>query len=262
MNRSIHLSEDEMVAYLKRTSLPTILVEGTDEKVVYRYLEKEINIENVDVLPCDGRERLIQVFKRREEFLKSKVVFVADRDMWFFTGIPESYQNKIVFTDGYSLENDLYIKAFFERLLDKNELVHFQKLIKELSIWFAFEVDKYDKTGNSLCGAHVNEICSGNTLSQRFKEKIQFVDPPITLVQKISQDYTRALRGKNLFEALLRFLSHSKRTSKYSYDNLIELGSKNENPHLTLLVNSILEKFKEYSEAKLKSDPELKTTTN
>lgn len=261
----IRLSENEMVAHLKRTRLPTILVEGSDESLVYRYLEDRINVENIEnanILICHGRNMLINVFKRREEFPRAKVVFVADQDMWFFEGIPKEYKNKIVFTEGYSLENDLYIQTFFEKLLDNSELESFQNLIKELSVWFAFEVDRYNKTGNFFCDVHINEICPKNVLSERFKQKIQFVDPPILLIQRISQDYTKALRGKNLFEALLRFLSYSKRPSKYSRDNLIELGTKNENPRLTLLVNSILDKFRAYSEPEVKSNPEVKTTTD
>jgi len=248
-NKSIALSENEMIAYLNRTSLPTILVEGSDDRSVYRYLEDKIDIENVDILICSGRPMLIKVFERRKEFQGAKVIFVADQDMWFFTGIPEQYKNEIIFTDGYSLENDLYIKSFFENFLNKNEMQSFQNLIEQLSIWFAFEVDRYIVTNNSSCDFHINYICPApeNILSEQFKVKINFVDPPIHLIQMISQDYTRALRGKNLFQALLRFLSHSKRQSKYSYSNLIELGTINENPRLEVLVNTILDKFRSIS---------------
>ena len=69
MSRVIYLSENEIVSYLKKTSLPTILVEGRDELSVYtRYLESKIDIEDVDVLPCQGRITLLNIFDRREEF--------------------------------------------------------------------------------------------------------------------------------------------------------------------------------------------------
>jgi len=243
MSKSIALSENEMIAYLKRTLLPTILVEGNDESLVYRYLENKINIKNVDVLICNGRNMLLNLFKRREEFQKANVVFVADRDMWFFVDIPKEYKNEIVFTDGYSLENDLYIQSYFEVLLDEREAQSFQSLIKELSVWFAMEVNRYIETGESLCDVHINQVCPKNVLSEEFKVKIGFVNPPIHLIQMISQDYTRALRGKNLFEALLKFLNHQKRPSKYSRANLLELGAKNENPRIAVLVDTILDKF-------------------
>ena len=59
MSKSDNLSEDEMVSYLKRTLSPTILVEGNDELSIYnRYLQDKINVEDIDILTCDGRAKL------------------------------------------------------------------------------------------------------------------------------------------------------------------------------------------------------------
>ena len=246
MSRGINLSEDEMVSYLKRTSLPTILVEGNDEISVFdRYLESKIDIEDVDVLPCNGRTKLLCVFERKEEFKISKVVFVADKDMWFFVGIPEEYDEKIIFTDGYSLENDLYIESVFNTLLDRKEMQDFDTLIKELSIWFAFEVNKYKETGYSQCDFKVHQICPNNYLDNAFKQRINFVDPPEELVELIYRNYSRALRGKNLFQALLKFLS-TKRHSNIKRESLLEIGARFPNHRIDLLVKSIVDKFKEY----------------
>ncbi len=246
MSKGKYLSEDEIVGLLKRTLLPTILVEGSDDVSVYnRHLESQINIEDVDVLPCQGRPTLLNVFQRREEFKNSQVVFVADKDMWFFLGIPEEYKSQIVFTDGYSLENDIYVEQSFKRLLDKDDIKKFENLIKELSIWFAFEVNRYKETGDSKCDVNTDRICPNDTLCINFKQTINFVDPPYELVDRIHREYARALRGKNLFQALLRFLT--RRTSNYSRANLLELGSKVlDNPRIEILVNKIVEKFQEY----------------
>jgi hypothetical protein len=249
MSKGKYLSEDEIVDLLRETSLPTILVEGKDELAVYtRYLESKIDIEDVDVLPCQGRVTLLNIFDRREEFKHKKVVFVADKDMWFFVGIPQEkrYEEYIVFTDGYSLENDLYIESQFSQLLDKKETTDFYKLIKELSIWFAFEVNRYIQTGYSQCDFDSQKICPNNVLDSKFKQKINFVDPPQELVDKIYSDYTRALRGKNLFQALLKFLSTQKH-SNLGRENLLELGARFNNPRIELLVSKIVQKFQEYS---------------
>ena len=249
MSKGKYLSEDEIVDLLRETSLPTILVEGKDELSVYtRYLESKIDIEDVDVLPCQGRVTLLNVFDRREEFKHKKVVFVADRDMWFFVGIPQEkkYEEHIVFTDGYSLENDLYIESQFSQLLGKKEIIDFYKLIKELSIWFAFEVNRYMETRSSQCNFDLYKICPNNVLDSEFKQKINFVDPPQELVDKIYGDYTRALRGKNLFQALLKFLATPKH-SNLGRENLLELGARFKNPRIELLVSKIVQKFQEYS---------------
>ena len=246
MSGGIKLSEDEMVSYLKNTFLPTILVEGSDDlSVCNRYLESKINIEDVDVLSCPGRPALLNIFKRREEFKNAKVVFVADKDMWFFFGVPKEYKDQIVFTDGYSLENDIYVESRFKRLLEKDDIKKFENLIKELSIWFAFEVNRYIETGDSKCDVNTDRICPDNILCPNFKQSINFVDPPQELVDIIHREYTRALRGKNLFQALLRFLT--RRTSNYSRANLLELGSKVlDNPRMEVLVTNIVDKFQEY----------------
>jgi hypothetical protein len=120
---TISLSENEMVSFLKRTSLPTILVEGNDDCYIYRQLENKIDVEDVDILICKGRESLINIFERRNEFKESAVVFMADKDMWFFSEVPMEYKEHIIFTDGYSIENDLYNKELFENLLDCDELL-------------------------------------------------------------------------------------------------------------------------------------------
>ncbi len=247
MSKAENLSENEMVSHLKRTLLPTILVEGNDELSIYnRYLQDKINIEDINILTCDGRAKLLNVFKRRTEFKNTKVVFVADQDMWFFTGIPEEYDNKVVFTDGYSLENDLYIESFFNRLLDANEARDFDHLIKELSVWFAFEVNRYKESDQAWCDVHINQVCPEIFLSDSFKKSINFVEPHAYSVESVCSEYTRALRGKNLFQALLRFLSHKNRESKYSRANLIEMGAKFPNPRLEALVKKIVGKFQEY----------------
>ena len=249
MSKGKYLSEDEIVDLLRETSLPTILVEGKDELSVYAiYLESKIDIEDVDVLPCQGRITLLNIFDRREEFKHKKVVFVADRDMWFFVGIPQEkkYEEHIVFTDGYSLENDLYIESQFSQLLGKKEIIDFYKLIKELSIWFAFEVNRYMETRSSQCNFDLYKICPNNVLDSEFKQKINFVNPSQKLVDEIYSDYTRALRGKNLFQALLKFLSTPKH-SNLGRENLLELGARFKNPRIELLVSKIVQKFQEYS---------------
>lgn len=138
----IHLTVNEIIAYLKRTNLPTVLVEGTDDKSVYRYIENRLGELDADILICNGRDALLEIFTRRNEFSAAKVAFVADRDMWYFTGIPDEYQNGVIFSAGYSLENDLYVKEIFEGLLEKEEKRKFMDLIQELSRWFAFEVTR------------------------------------------------------------------------------------------------------------------------
>ena len=79
---------DELVETLRRSSLPTLLVEGRDDMVVYRWLESTDCEEPVDVLQCGGRSRLLKVYERRNEFARLRCVFLADSDMWLFDKVP------------------------------------------------------------------------------------------------------------------------------------------------------------------------------
>lgn len=231
------LSVDEIVAYLKRTNLPTVLVEGSDDRAVYRYLEERLYGIDADVLICNGRPALLGVFKRAGEYPNAKVAFVADRDMWYFTGIPAEYQSGIIYTDGYSIENDLYVRDVFEGLLSEEERVNYRAVIQELCRWFAFEVNRYRSTGAALCDAHTSEILQGNSeLCPRFVQKVGFIDPGAQAVDAIFSAYSEALRGKTLFQAILRFLSSSSRSSKFSRQNLLEMGAKLSNPRIDRLL--------------------------
>ena len=97
---------DELVAMLGHAELPTVIVEGKDDMRIYRWVEGRVGSQNANVLPAGGRENLLSVYQRRNEFTHLPVAFVADRDLWLFSGIPEIYHD-IIWTLGYSIENDL-----------------------------------------------------------------------------------------------------------------------------------------------------------
>ena len=112
---------DELVATLHRSELPTVVVEGKDDMQIYRWVEARIGNRNADVLPVGGRENPLSVYERRTEYAHLPVAFVADRDMWLFSGIPPGYRD-IIWTEGYSIENDLYLGAELENMLDPMKL--------------------------------------------------------------------------------------------------------------------------------------------
>lgn len=221
-----YLSVDETVSYLKRTSQTTALVEGKDDQKVYRYIEDRLDDLDLDVLICEGRDGLLAIYRRRNEFPGAPVVFIADRDMWYFTGIPADYASNVLFTDGYSIENDLYVREMFEALMSIEEQGRFQSLVREVARWQAFHVEHYVKTGSCSCDVHLSQMAPSDTLCETHLKSIGFVEPSAVLVAQIINSYPQALRGKTLFQLLLRILSATQRASKFSRENLIELGAK------------------------------------
>lgn len=237
MRRQPHryLSVDETVAYLKRTSQTTALVEGKDDQKVYRYIEEQLEDLDLDVLICEGRDGLLSVHRRRDEFVGAPVVFIADRDMWYFTGIPPEYATSVLFTEGYSIENDLYVREVFEALMSQEEQTRFKSLVQQLARWQAFHVEQFARHGSCSCDVHVSQIAPHDLLCDEHLISIGFVEPDCGLTSRIVENYPQALRSKTLFQLVLRILSATQRTSKFSRDNLIELGAKLSNPVIEAL---------------------------
>lgn len=100
-------TEAEIISYLQRTELPTLLVEGDDDAKIYRYLERRLGIFSGSTLACSGREVLISIYRKRNTFRHGKLAWLADLDLWKFS-TPPSDLDGIIFTAGYSIENDLY----------------------------------------------------------------------------------------------------------------------------------------------------------
>ena len=75
---------------------------------------------------------------------------------------------------------------------------------------------------------HCNEVVPlGQTqMDETFRKRRGFRSPDEEIHRQINEAYQLQLRGKQLFEMLVRFLSAPDRESKYSYDNLSEIAFK------------------------------------
>ena len=106
---------NEVVRYLSLfCSLPTVVVEGKHDTEIYekiRQLFGSPHLPRIDPLPVGGKPNLLEIYERRAKFSsKVPVAFMADPDMWVLEdpyGMLEKYKG-IIWTAGYSLENDLY----------------------------------------------------------------------------------------------------------------------------------------------------------
>ena len=226
------LTENVLVQTLRRSYLPTVIVEGKDDEQVYRWVEARIGTQNANVLPVGGRETLLAVYKRRNEFAHLPVAFVADRDLWLFSGIPPNYSD-IIWTEGYSIENDLYAGADLENLLNTDEAKEHRQVLNSIVEWFAFEVEEH----LACRPAHVATGCNTvvppdqTEMDQGFRNSRGFRLPNQKLHQQIKVEYQLQLRGKLLFQLLVRFLSAPDRDIKHSTLALHEKAAKRTSPH-------------------------------
>ncbi len=229
------LTVDEIVAYLSRSELPTVVVEGKDDMRIYGWAEARVSNTKAYVLATGGRNTLLAVYRRRDEFANLPVAFVADKDMWLFSGIPADYPD-VIWTQGYSIENDLYAGAELEGLLDEHEVDEHRQALYAIIEWFAFEVEEF------LAGRvpEVNRSCDeivppGTTeIDGGFSARRGFRFPNAELIRQIKEAYQLKLRGKFLFEMLVRFLNARGRGTKYNHYALQEIAVKRSGSHVLI----------------------------
>ena len=202
------MTVEQLVGVLRRSRKPSIVVEGDDDVIIYRELAKRIGILEVVLRPSGGRDKLLQVYERRSEFTQVPVAFIADQDMWLFSGIEPGYED-VIWTNGYSIENDLYSDANLERLLDENDTAEHQQTLDSISTWFAFAVEEYLAGNAPNLNLHCDEMVPlGQTeLDTSFCTRQGFHTPNAERVRQIRSAYQLLLRGKQLFQLLVRFLS-------------------------------------------------------
>ena len=242
---SSDITADEIVAALVRSSLPTIVVEGKDDLSIYRWIENRIGYSGC-VFPCGGRSQLLEVFERKTEYSHLRIAFLADKDMWLFTTVPEKY-SEVIWTEGYSIENDLYAGSNLDDLLEPDEATDFNLVLGCIIEWFAFEVEQYRSGNSAETKKHPNTIVplGEHKISERFILSRGFCSPSAETIAEIRENPKLKIRGKTLFELLTRYLSAPNRVIKHSTKALYEIGFKTapDNVHMGRLIREILSAF-------------------
>lgn len=237
---------DELVATIQRSSLPTVVVEGKDDVIIYRWMEAILKGSNIDFLPCQNRPTVLSLFHRREEFATRQVVFVADQDMWVFGAPPPEYAD-VVFTAGYSIENDVLSCRAADRLFDPIEKAVFASIISALEDWFAFEVSQFAAGRTFVVDLPLSKIIdipayklSASLVADR---KLITITGPIQ--QKIKSNPMLHIRGKNLLDAYTHILHAEGRPSRYSKKAILEMCVKmpDNHPHCDHIVGTIRQRF-------------------
>lgn len=221
----IRYTVSEIVSLLQKSALPTILVEGVDDMRRYRWMEDAL-ADGVNVMQTGGRDKLFEIYNQRHLF-HIPVVFVADRDMLYFSGIPDEYDG-IVFTSGYSIENDILYDSAVERLFssEEQELLHI--IESELSRWYAFEVYNCLSNADYVVSYHVARLIDKNTCKFNPSSILprQYETPPESLVKRIQDKFKVSFRGKNLLDLYEHVLQSRKEGPKYSKEALVEVAIK------------------------------------
>lgn len=218
----LNLSVDEIVETLKRSSLTSVIVEGKDDIIIYRWIEEVIGIEQVNFFPCGGRDKLLRVYDRRAEFPNLITIFVADKDAYIYSNYPAEYSD-VIWTNGYSIENDLYTGRKIESLLSLQEKTDYDISLNNFIEYYAFEVEKYLRGEACTFSHHPQQVINEqNILNNQFLESVSYTPANKNTVENLKQNYDVLIRGKSLFALLTRILSKQGRQIKHSKNSLLE----------------------------------------
>jgi hypothetical protein len=221
------MSVDEIMATLKRSSLPTVLIEGQDDVVVYRQLESIYDAYGISVLPVGGRSSLLEIFRRRQELPEGRLVcFLSDLDTWIVAGIPQEFiAPDLIFTDGYSIENDALSDINAEQMLTIAEREVFRQELERFCRWYSLALSRHLSGKNVPFDLHPNYILDDNDRYDLFTHLDDDEVYPQVLFERIFANYKRELRGKSLTGLLLRQLSTAGRGTRHQSQALLEMAS-------------------------------------
>ncbi|AHG76323.1 hypothetical protein X808_18030 [Mannheimia varigena USDA-ARS-USMARC-1296] len=197
----VNLSFDEYISVLNHSNLPnTVIVEGKDDIKLYRILEKL----GINIFPVGGRNTLLKIFEERHRLKCNNIAFIADKDVWVNIGIPPEYiDEKLIFTSGYSIENDVFIDFKCEDILSgKDNYDAYKSDLDKYIHWYTlaiYRLNEYDR--NLEIAKHPNEIINNFEI---FNENKYLENYPNELKAKIRQAYPLSIRGKSLIDLFLR----------------------------------------------------------
>lgn len=218
MKSKIEYSINELIATLKRTSLPTIIVEGSDDIIIYRKLEEILSGKNISTLPVGGREKVLALFLRRNEFSNTKCAFIADKDVWVTTGVPHDYiSDCLFFTEGYSIENEVYVDARLRNMIPEADLHHYEKDLDSFIEWYALALSRHLQDPSEKISLHSNQVLN-QTDRKILIELKQSETYPNELKEHIRKNYMNQLRGKSLLDIfnrrikICKGINHNNRT--------------------------------------------------
>jgi len=227
------LTAGEALSLLARSSLPTVVTEGIFDYRAMRKIEEKLGDIGVDFFPLGGKDKVLNVWTGLPAHRRANTVAIVDLDAWIFIGIPNMYQGDgLLYTAGYSIENDLMGDSPLLDLLEPAERVAFDAEVAVFSQFQALQVERLIVGGHPCNWPHV-----GHVIQNPVKENL---GPAGKIIDEMTVKYfSHFLRGKSLFELLARQLNRDGRFVKFSYKQLYEIGSSRIGPLLSQLEGDI-----------------------
>lgn len=205
-----------------------VVVEGVDDIVVYRNLITLYRAKGIKVLAAGGRTKVLEAF----DGLKGtphldKAIFIVDQDSWIFSGIPPEYQHeRIIYTGGYSIENDVYVDKQLETLMQGTGVYSsFQTDLQIYLGWFALAITRFC-TDNNSCGEKLDVHPTTFFKDQLSIDTHRSLKTGEVFPQHTYDDllinYALKFRGKCLLPLAVRSLGNRSSGAKYNTKTIME----------------------------------------
>jgi hypothetical protein len=219
-----NLTPNEVVSTLRNSSLPTLIVEGRSDMVLYQAIEEMCFVNSIDIMPVGSRTILFEVHRRRAEFSKTPVAFLADSDMFAFGGIPPEHAG-IIFTSGYSIENDILAGGKAFRILSKKHVPLWSNVLGAMTQWFASIVHRYLNGEAVEYKQHPSQIVDFANASFKSAAKSTLLSHAelSTQARTVLDAPTFMLRGHTLLDGFGHFLATVKQKPKCNKDVLLRM---------------------------------------
>jgi len=172
-----------------------------------------------------------------------KLGFVADQDVWINSGIPAVYKTpQLVFTHGYSIENDVFCDGNLTALLTAPDIGHFEEELEKFLSWYALFLSRHLSDSIHSISLHPDQV-----LEPGYWESCLSLQPgetyPEALRIELKNDYRRLLRGKSLLALLIRSTNRRPGQPRHNTKGLLETVAARPGPLLLQTESAIAKIF-------------------
>lgn len=225
----VDLTIDDVIATLRNSNVPNVVVEGRDDIVVFRRLEEILSDHYVSVLSVGGQNKVLQVFDRKGELPDRLCVsFITDRDRWAYGDVPDLYSDPtLVITDGYSLENDAIRDGDFCSLMSPAERASFFRELDIVLKWYAIAITRFLSGQASPLKTHPDQLFDNQNLEAESDAELERNEDARAMLEKLRANPFKLLRGKTLFALMMRQLSYRGRAAHHSHLALLDTVGAN-----------------------------------
>ncbi|QWN01368.1 hypothetical protein DGN21_20375 [Xanthomonas sp. MLO165] len=170
-----------------------------------------------------------------------KMAFLADKDHFVHSGIPDDLNHEImIFTEGYSIENDAYRDGDLSTILSTSELVNYKNDVKKISTWYSLAMFRFLAGDESNLSLHPDHVFDAYDDLITLKEGEVY---PEEFRAEIFTNYERLMRGKTLLALLVKHASYKGREVRHHTKALLEMVAARPGPLISKLFDRVSERF-------------------